>query len=97
MSFQNEMTIPSKLIDGSIFTSAPISWNFQCSYDTSIEITSDEMSVDATSRTGDFSGTGVFDVEMRTVTHKHDRFYSKNPFRSLIVKFQAGPVEPMTP
>jgi hypothetical protein len=64
INFTNEMTIPSNLIDGSIFTSAPISWNFQCSYDTSIDITSDEISMDATSRTGDFSGTGEFDVEM---------------------------------
>ena len=66
------MTIPSKLIDGSIFTSAPISWNFQCSYDTSIDITSDEMSMDASSKTGDFSGVGQFDVEMRTVTQKYE-------------------------
>ena len=70
MNFQNEVTIPSRLIDGSIFTSAPISWNFQCSYSTAIDITSDEMSMDATTRTGDFSGTGEFDVEMRTVTQK---------------------------
>ena len=67
------MTIPSKLIDGSIFTSAPISWNFQCSYDTSIDITSDEMSMDASSKTGDFSGVGQFDVEMRTVTQKYEQ------------------------
>ena len=72
MSFQNELTIPSNLIDGSIFTSAPISWNFQCSYDTSIDITSDEMSMDASSKTGDFSGVGQFDVEMRTVTQKYE-------------------------
>ena len=64
------MTIPSQLIDGTIFTSAPLSWNFQCSYGTSIDITSDEMSMDASSRTGDFSGVGQFDVEMRTVTQK---------------------------
>ena len=62
------MTIPSQLIDGTIFTSAPLSWNFQCSYATSIDITSDEMSMDASSRTGDFSGVGQFDFEMRTVT-----------------------------
>ena len=67
---QNEMTIPSQLIDGTIFTSAPLSWNFQCSYATSIDITSDEMSMDASSRTGGFSGVGQFDVEMRTVTQK---------------------------
>ena len=73
MSFQNKMTIPSKLIDGSIFTSAPISWNFQCSYDTSIDITSDEMSMDASSKTGDFSGVGQFDVEMRTGTQKYEQ------------------------
>ena len=78
MSFQNEMTIPSKLIDGSIFTSAPISWNFECSYDTSIDITSDEMSMDASFKTGDFSGTGVFDVELRKVTQKNAIwFYSQ--------------------
>ena len=78
MSFQNELTIPSIVIDGGIFTSAPISWNFQCSYDTSIDITSDEISMDATSKTGDFSGTGEFDVEMRTVTQNKMivRFYS---------------------
>ena len=64
------MTIPSQLIDGTVFTSAPLSWNFQCSYATSIDITSDEMSMDASSRTGDFSGVGQFDVEMRTVTQK---------------------------
>ena len=68
MSFQNEVTIPSRLIDGSIFTSAPISWNFQCSYSTAIDITSDEMSMDASSKTGDFSGVGQFDIELRTVT-----------------------------
>ena len=62
------MTIPSQLIDDTIFTSAPISWNFQCVYDTSIEISSDEISMDASSRTGDFSGVGQFDVAMRTVT-----------------------------
>ena len=79
MSFQNAVTIPSRLIDGSIFTSAPISWNFQCSYGASIELTSDEMSMDATSRTGDFSGTGEFDVEMRTVTQNKMiiRFHSE--------------------
>ena len=70
------MTIPSQLIDGTIFTSAPISWNFQCSYETSIDLTSDEISMDASSRTGDFSGVGQFDVEMRTVTQKSS--YGKN-------------------
>ena len=79
MSFQNEVTIPSRLIDGGIFKSAPISWNFQCSYATSIDITSGEMSMDATTRSGDFSGTGEFDVEMRTVTQNKMivRFYSE--------------------
>jgi len=61
------MTIPPQLTDGTIFTSAPLSWNFKCSYDTSIDITSDEMSMDASSRTGDFSGVGRFDFDLRTV------------------------------
>ena len=68
--FKNEMTIPSNLIDNVIFTSAPISWSFSCSYDTSYDITADEMTVDASSRTGQFSGSGQFDVSMRKVYQK---------------------------
>ena len=43
--------------------------------------------MDATTRTGDFSGTGEFDVEMRTVTQNKMivRFYSEQLFRSFIV------------
>ena len=64
------MTIPSNLIDNVIFTSAPISWSFSCSYDTRYDITADEMTVDASSRTGQFSGSGQFDVSMRKVYQK---------------------------
>ena len=65
------MTIPSQLIDGTIFKSSPISWNFQCVYDTTIDISSDEMTMDASSRTGDFSGVGQFDVQIRTITQNY--------------------------
>ena len=64
------MTIPSNLIDDVIFTSAPISWSFSCSYDTSYDLTSVEMTVDASSRTGEFSGSGQLDVSMRKVYQK---------------------------
>ena len=72
--FKNEMTIPSNLIDNVIFTSAPLSWSFSCSYDTSYDITADEMTVDASSRTGQFSGSGQFDVSMRKVYQKRARY-----------------------
>ena len=61
------MTIPSNLIDGLIFKSSPIKWSFACSYDTSYDITADEMTVDASAKTGEFSASGQFDVSMRKV------------------------------
>ena len=72
---QNVLTIPSNLIDDVIFTSAPISWSFSCSYHTSYDITADEMTVDASSRTGEFSGSGKFDVSMRKVYQKYSKYH----------------------
>ena len=66
--FKNQLTIPSTIFGNSIITSAPISWNFQCSYSTNIDISSDEISMDGSPTTGDFSAYGQFDIEMRTVT-----------------------------
>ena len=61
------MTIPSNLIDGIIFKSSPIKWSFSCSYETSYDVTADEMTVDASAKTGEFSASGQFDVSMRKV------------------------------
>ena len=61
------MTIPSNLIDNMVFKSSPIKWSFACSYDTSYDITADEMTMDASAKTGEFSANGQFDVSMRTV------------------------------
>ena len=66
--FKNQLTIPSTIFGNSIITSAPISWNFQCNYSTNIDISSDEISMDGSPTTGDFSAYGQFDIEMRTVT-----------------------------
>ena len=62
------MTIPSRLIDGGIFTARPIEWNFECSYDSSYDVTGDEITMDASSNIGEFSATGKFDLELREVS-----------------------------
>ena len=62
------MNVPPKSRDG-IFTSRPLEWNFQCSYDSSYDLTADEISMDASAKTGDFSGTGQFDIDMRKVSY----------------------------
>ena len=65
--FQSVMHIPSSTKEGGIFTTQPIDWTFQCSYDTSYDITAEEMSMDASAKTGEFSGFGKFDLSMRNV------------------------------
>ena len=62
------MTIPSRSIDGGIFTARPIEWNFQCSYDSSYDVTSDEITMDSSPYTGDFAANGRFDLELRKVS-----------------------------
>jgi len=66
--FKNNMNIPSKLLGNTIFTSKPINWSFQCSFDKSYEITADEMSVDSSSLTDNFEGVGQFDLSLSFYT-----------------------------
>ena len=62
------MTVPPTSNNG-IVTSRQLEWNFQCSYDTSYDITADEISMDATSIASDFAGTGRFNFDMRKVSN----------------------------
>lgn len=65
IKFKNTMNIPSNLVDEGIFKTLPLKWNFQCSYDSSYDITADNMiSLDASSRTGKFEGFGEFGLSM---------------------------------
>ena len=59
------MTVPGILDEsGMIMTTQPIEWTFECSYVSSYDIEADEMTMDATARTGDFVGTGQFDLSI---------------------------------
>ena len=59
------MTVPGILDEsGMIMTTQPIEWTFQCSFDASYDIEADEMTMDAAARTGDFVGTGQFDLSL---------------------------------
>ena len=69
------MHIPSSSMEGGIYTTQPIDWTFQCSYDTSYDITADEMSMDASAKTGEFSGFGKFDLSMRNVYQIRRRIF----------------------
>ena len=63
--FQNQMTVPGILdASGMIMTTQPIEWTFQCSFDASYDIEADEMTMDAAARTGNFVGTGQFDLSL---------------------------------
>ena len=59
------MTVPEILDEsGIILTTQPIEWTFECSYVASYDIEADEMTMDVTARTGDFVGTGQFDISL---------------------------------
>ena len=59
------MTVPGILDEsGMIMTTQPIEWTFECSYVASYDIEADEMTMDVTARTGDFVGTGRFDISL---------------------------------
>ena len=62
---QSQMTVPGILDEsGMIMTTQPIEWTFECSFDASYDIEADEMTMDSTARTGDFVGTGQFDLSL---------------------------------
>ena len=63
------MTVPPTSSNG-IVTFRQLEWNFQCSYDTTYDLTADQMSMDATSIASDFAGTGRFNFDMRKVSKK---------------------------
>ena len=63
------MTVPG-MTDGLILKTRPINWSFGCSYDAQYDIEADEINMDSTAMTGDFVGTGQFDISLRTVTQK---------------------------
>ena len=77
------MTVPSRLIDGGIFTARPIEWSFECSYESSYDIAADEITMDSSPNTGYFSANGRFDLELRKVS-KNDT--SRDSFCEIFVK-----------
>ena len=59
------MTVPGILDpSGMIMTTQPIEWTFECSFVASYDIEADEMIMESTTRTGDFVGTGQFDLSL---------------------------------
>jgi hypothetical protein len=93
--FKSVMHIPSSTKEGGIFTTQPIDWTFQCSYDTSYDITADEMSMDASAKTGEFSGFGKFDLSMSFYTSEtfSDELDSADPFNHQVGKSVAFGVQ----
>ena len=71
------MTIPPALADTGIYTNRPLSWSFSCSYETSYDISND-MTVDASSQQNDFSASGEFDINLRTVFGNFDWLTNQN-------------------
>ena len=53
---------------GGIFKARPLEWSFECTYNTYLDITTDQIMMDASPNTGDFAGTGQFDLELRMVS-----------------------------